>query len=596
MRRFAGSFDEKKRKFDIKLVFWLLSYVKEMKLLMGVAVIFLLLGAMLPMALPEVIQRAFDIYIPQGDIHGLFVIAGILLGINAALFFIQYLQVYIMTFLGQRIMYNLRLDIFSHIMRLPKRFFDKNPIGRIMTRVTSDVEALAELLQSGLVLIISESIMLVGILVFLLFKNWVLTLVTLLGTIPLLLLGMTVFRKKITVIYREMRSLVARINAFLQESIVGMDIIQLFNRQKRDMKRFQSLNESYYKTTIRALIINGTFFPFISFLSIFAKAFIIWVGGVQILKMQLTTGQLAAFLIFIEMFFKPLRELSQSYNIFQAAMAASEKITSIMDEPESVVYSVRNGFTGPLDGTIEFRNVWFAYDEENWVLKDVSFKIEKGETVAIVGQTGSGKTTIINLIGRFYDIQKGKILVDGVDIKEWDISALRRKMGIVLQDVFLFSGNVRENISLYNEEISLDEIREIVRFVNADKFIDKLPEKYETLIMERGKALSVGQRQLLSFARTLTYRPAVLILDEATANIDSETEKYIQEATLRMTEGRTAIIIAHRLATIKNAHRIMVIHRGELREAGTHDELIRRKGIYYDLYQLQYKDQESPGA
>jgi len=432
----------------------------------------------------------------------------------------------------------------------------------------------------------------VGILAFLLFKDWILTLVTLLGTIPLLLLGMTIFRKKITVIYREMRSLVARINAFLQESIVGMDIIQLFNRQKTDMKRFQSLNESYYRTTIRALIVNGTFFPFISFLSIFAKAFIIWFGGVQILKMQLTTGQLAAFLIFIEMFFKPLRELSQSYNIFQAAMAASEKITTIMDEPESVVYNVRDGFQGPLDGTIEFQNVWFAYDEENWVLKEVSFKIEKGETVAIVGQTGSGKTTIINLIGRFYDIQKGKILVDGVDIKEWDISALRRKMGIVLQDVFLFSGNVRENISLYNDEISLDEIREIVRFVNADKFIDKLPEKYETLIMERGKALSVGQRQLLSFARTLTYRPSVLILDEATANIDSETEKYIQEATLRMTEGRTAIIIAHRLATIKHAHRIMVIHRGRLRESGTHDDLIRRKGIYYDLYQLQYKDQE----
>ena len=596
MRQFAGAFDEKKRKFDIKLVFWLLSYVKELKLIIGVAVLFLLLGAMLPMALPEVIQRAFDVYIPQGDIRGLFVIAAILLGINTVLFFVQFLQVYIMTFLGQRVMYNLRLDIFSHIMRLPKRFFDKNPIGRIMTRVTSDVEALAELLQSGLVLIISESIMLLGIVLFLLFKNWVLTVVTLLGTIPLLLLGMTIFRKKITVIYREMRNLVARINAFLQESIVGMDVIQLFNRQKKDLKRFQDINQSYYRTTVKVLLVNGTFFPFISFLSIFAKAFIIWFGGVQILKLQLTTGQLAAFLIFIEMFFKPLRELSQSYNIFQAAMAASEKITSIMDEPESVVYSIEGGHQGPLEGTIEFQNVWFAYDEQNWVLKDVSFKIDVGETVAIVGQTGSGKTTIINLIGRFYDIQKGRILIDGIDIREWDISALRRKMGLVLQDVFLFSGNVRENISLYNDQISMDEIQKIVQFVNADKFIDKLPEKYETLIMERGKALSVGQRQLLSFARTLTYQPAVLILDEATANIDSETEKYIQDATLKMTEGRTSIIIAHRLATIKHADRIMVIHRGKLRESGTHDELINQKGIYYDLYQLQYKDQEAASS
>lgn len=596
MRQFAGAFDEKKRKFDIKLVFWLLSYVKELKLIIGVAVLFLLLGAMLPMALPEVIQRAFDVYIPQGDVRGLFVIAAILLGINTVLFFVQFLQVYIMTFLGQRVMYNLRLDIFSHIMRLPKRFFDKNPIGRIMTRVTSDVEALAELLQSGLVLIISESIMLLGIVLFLLFKNWVLTVITLLGTIPLLLLGMTIFRKKITVIYREMRNLVATINAFLQESIVGMDVIQLFNRQKKDLKRFQDINQSYYRTTVKVLLVNGTFFPFISFLSIFAKAFIIWFGGVQILKLQLTTGQLAAFLIFIEMFFKPLRELSQSYNIFQAAMAASEKITSIMDEPESVVYSIEGGHQGPLEGTIEFQNVWFAYDEQDWVLKDVSFKIDVGETVAIVGQTGSGKTTIINLIGRFYDIQKGRILIDGIDIREWDISALRRKMGLVLQDVFLFSGNVRENISLYNDQISMDEIQKIVQFVNADKFIDKLPEKYETLIMERGKALSVGQRQLLSFARTLTYQPAVLILDEATANIDSETEKYIQDATLKMTEGRTSIIIAHRLATIKHADRIMVIHRGKLRESGTHDQLIRQKGIYYDLYQLQYKDQEAASS
>jgi len=596
VRQFAGAFDEKKRKFDIKLVFWLLSYVKELKLIIGVAVLFLLLGAMLPMALPEVIQRAFDVYIPQGDVRGLFVIAAILLGINTVLFFVQFLQVYIMTFLGQRVMYNLRLDIFSHIMRLPKRFFDKNPIGRIMTRVTSDVEALAELLQSGLVLIISESIMLLGIVLFLLFKNWVLTVITLLGTIPLLLLGMTIFRKKITVIYREMRNLVATINAFLQESIVGMDVIQLFNRQKKDLKRFQDINQSYYRTTVKVLLVNGTFFPFISFLSIFAKAFIIWFGGVQILKLQLTTGQLAAFLIFIEMFFKPLRELSQSYNIFQAAMAASEKITSIMDEPESVVYSIEGGHQGPLEGTIEFQNVWFAYDEQDWVLKDVSFKIDVGETVAIVGQTGSGKTTIINLIGRFYDIQKGRILIDGIDIREWDISALRRKMGLVLQDVFLFSGNVRENISLYNDQISMDEIQKIVQFVNADKFIDKLPEKYETLIMERGKALSVGQRQLLSFARTLTYQPAVLILDEATANIDSETEKYIQDATLKMTEGRTSIIIAHRLATIKHADRIMVIHRGKLRESGTHDQLIRQKGIYYDLYQLQYKDQEAASS
>jgi len=585
-------FDEKKRKFDVKLVFWLLGYVKKHKFLMAVTVILMFLGALLPLATPEIIQREYDTYIPQADYNGLLAVALTLLVIRGVLFIAQFLQVWIMTYLGQKIMYSLRLDIFSHIMRLPKKFFDKNPIGRIMTRVTSDVEALAELLQSGMVLVIGDSLMLMGILVFLIFKSWMLTAVTLLATIPLLVLGMYFFRRQITVVYRKMRSLIALINAFLQESIVGMDIIQLFNGQKRQMARFQRLNGDYYKTTVKVLMINGLFFPFISFLSIFAKAVIIWFGGMQIMKMTLTMGELAAFLILIEMFFRPLRELSQSYNVFQAAMAASEKINGIMSEEESLVYSVSDGYKGPLNGLIEFSHVWFAYEAENWVLKDVSFTIRPGEKIAMVGQTGSGKTTIINLIGRFYDIQKGEILIDGVDIRRWDISSLRRKLGIVLQDVFLFSGNIQENITLYNDNITEEEVRSIVGYVNAEKFIDALPEKYDTVIMERGKSLSVGQRQLLSFARTLTYQPTVLILDEATANIDSETEKYMQEATARMTEGRTSIIIAHRLATIRNADRIMVLHKGSLRESGSHSELMSNKGIYYDLYRLQYRDQE----
>ena len=585
-------FDEKKRKFDVKLVFWLLGYVKKHKFLMAVTVILMFLGALLPLATPEIIQREYDTYIPQADYNGLLAVALTLLVIRGVLFIAQFLQVWIMTYLGQKIMYSLRLDIFSHIMRLPKKFFDKNPIGRIMTRVTSDVEALAELLQSGMGLVIGDSLMLMGILVFLILKSWMLTAVTLLATIPLLVLGMYFFRRQITVVYRKMRSLIALINAFLQESIVGMDIIQLFNGQKRQMARFQRLNGDYYKTTVKVLMINGLFFPFISFLSIFAKAVIIWFGGMQIMKMTLTMGELAAFLILIEMFFRPLRELSQSYNVFQAAMAASEKINGIMSEEESLVYSVSDGYKGPLNGLIEFSHVWFAYEAENWVLKDVSFTIRPGEKIAMVGQTGSGKTTIINLIGRFYDIQKGEILIDGVDIRRWDISSLRRKLGIVLQDVFLFSGNIQENITLYNDNITEEEVRSIVGYVNAEKFIDALPEKYDTVIMERGKSLSVGQRQLLSFARTLTYQPTVLILDEATANIDSETEKYMQEATARMTEGRTSIIIAHRLATIRNADRIMVLHKGSLRESGSHSELMSNKGIYYDLYRLQYRDQE----
>ncbi len=586
-------FDDKKRKFDIKLVGWLLGYVKKHKMLIIFTVLLMIIGAALPLATPEIIQKEYDEFIPAADFDGLLSIALILLGIRLVLFFTQYMQVYAMTYLGQKIMYNLRLDIFSHILRLPKRFFDKNPIGKIMTRVTSDVEALAELLQSGLVLVISDSLMLMGIVTFLFLKNWLLTMVTLVATLPLLFLGMYIFRRHITIVYRRMRSLIAQINAYLQESIVGMSIIQLFNRQNLESSKFRKINGNYYDSTVQVLIINGLFFPFISFLSIIAKAAIIWFGGIQIMKMNLTMGELAAFLLFIEMFFRPLRELSQSYNVFQAAMAASEKIDSIMSEPESDVYALEGGRTGSVEGRIEFQHVWFAYDEENWVLKDVSFTIEPGESIAIVGQTGSGKTTIINLIGRFYDIQKGRILVDGTDIREWDISSLRKSLGIVLQDVFLFSGNIHENITLYNDDISQDEVRRIVSYVNADKFIEKLPDKYDTVIMERGKSLSVGQRQLLSFARTLSYKPAVLILDEATANIDSETEKYMQDATEKMISGRTSIIIAHRLATIRNASRIMVMHKGELREMGTHEELIAEKGIYRDLYELQYKDQES---
>ena len=584
--------DAKKRKFDIKLFFWLFKYLKEYKLTFVFSLFLIIGSSILALANPYIMGRGVDKFIMKNDPKGLLTLVIIFLGINIVILLFGYLKTYLMVYLGSKVMYRLRNDIFEHIVRLPKRYFDKTPIGKIMTRVTSDVQALNELLTSGVVVFLGDLLMLAAILVYLFIMNWRLTLILLLSTIPLLILSATIFRRKVVLLYRKQREIIAKINAFLQESIVGITVIQLFNRVKLNKENFKELNEANFTARYKSMLANATFFPFVSFLSVLGKAIIIWYGGLQYLKSNLTLGQIVAFLGYIEMFFRPLRDMSQKYNIFQAAMAASEKIKSIMNEKESAIYNTIDGYKGDIKGKIEFRNVWFAYDDDNYVLKDVSFVIEPGEMVAIVGQTGSGKTTIISLLGRFYDIQKGNIFIDGVDIKEWDILYLRKNLGIVLQDVFLFSGNVKENISLYNESFEDEYIREVINYVNADKFIERLPNELETPILERGKSISAGQRQLLSFARSLAYNPKILILDEATSNIDSETEQYIQEAIEKITKERTSIVIAHRLSTIKKATKIIVIHKGKIREIGTHNELMNKKGIYYDLYQLQYKEQE----
>lgn len=580
------------KKFDIKLFFWLWKYIQQHKFFLIGLLLLTTLYSLLSLAGPYLSKIAIDKYIRGGDAEGLLRFVLMYLALMCTIFFANYAQVFLMTLFGQKIMYKLRLDIFDHLNRLPKSYFDKNPIGKIMTRVTSDVESLAELLTSGVATLAGDFLMLGGIIVVLLLINVKLTLV-LLAMLPILLIGMRIFRIKITPLYRKERELNTKIIVFLQESIVGMSIIQLFNRQKRNMADFDENNESYYDVSVKSLMVNASFYPFVNFLSIAGKALIIWYGGVQFLKLNISVGEIVAFLTYVEMFFRPLVDLSEKYNIFQAAMAASEKISQVMHEPQSPIYATENGYAKPLVGNIEFRNVWFAYNDENWVIKDMSFTIDAGKMVAIVGHTGSGKTTLINLIGRFYDIQKGDIFVDGVNLRDWNIEYLRRHLGIVLQDVFLFSGNVEENITLYNEAITPDRVRKVVESVKGDEFIDKLPQGYETPILERGKSLSVGQRQVLSFARTLAYDPKILVLDEATANIDSETEKYIQHATEKLIEGRTSIVIAHRLSTIKNADTILVLHKGELRESGSHDKLFAQQGLYYDLYQLQYKDQDN---
>jgi ATP-binding cassette subfamily B protein len=544
-----GQEENLSRKFDPKLIWWLLSYARDKKVFGVFAVVLIVAGTLLSLMGPLVTQKIVDKSLLSGKEDALIVLVVALLALKIFDFVVKYFQIVVMTLLGQRVLKNLRLDVFYRMLRLPKSYFDTNATGRLMTRVTSDVEALNELLTSGLVVFVTDVIVLVGIVFFLAFINWKLALVLIvLG--PVVVLAFSSFKKRIQVVYRKERTITAKINTKLQETISGVGVVQLFNRERKAAAEFGSINEDMYHNSVSAVRLWATFFPLIGFLSHVAKALVIWYGGSMVLKNYMTIGQVVAFLSYVEMFFGPLRDMSEKFNIFQSAMAASEKVASVFAEPESIEYSsIGVGQKREaVDGLIEFRNVWFAYNNENWVLKGVSFSMSAAERVAIVGQTGSGKSTIISLIGRFYEIQRGAILVDGVDIREWDISSLRDHLGFVLQEVFLFSDGQAEN----------------------------------------SRAMSVGQRQLLAFERVLNRNPSILILDEATANIDTETELEVQKATRLVTQGRSSIVIAHRLSTILDSHRILVLHKGELRESGTHEELLAKHGIYRDLYELQF--------
>lgn len=601
-----------RRRFDPRLLLWVLSFARGRRIFAGYVVVLIVAGALLSLAGPWITKTIIDNSIRRESEEALLLFVVIYLGFQLFNFLVKYLQIFLMVSLGQRVMKNLRLEVFRHLLHVRKGFFDKNPTGKLMTRVTSDVEAMNELLTSGLVVFVGDLMILVGIVVFLLLVNWKLALATL-SLLPLLFVALRIFREKITGLYRNERTIVARLNAFLQESLGGVAVIQLFRRQLYNAQLFSRINTEYFENSVRSVHVYASFFPFVSFLSMASKGIVIWYGGRAVIGRELTLGELVAFLSYVEMFFGPLRDMSEKYNIFQAAMAASEKITGTLSEPQSPEYpavtasatkpttiaaaatraSAAAGHRAELMGEIEFRNVWFAYNDENWVLKDVSFRVGAGETVAIVGHTGAGKTTISSLLGRFYEIQRGAILVDGVDLRDWDIAWLRRNLGIVLQDVFLFSGTVRENMTMYADGFDEERLLASVRALQAEHFVARLPQGLSTPVLERGKSLSVGQRQLLSFVRVMLRDPRILILDEATANIDSETERLIEEATVRLTARRSSIVIAHRLSTIRGADRILVLHKGSLKEQGTHAELLERHGLYRDLYELQYREQES---
>lgn len=513
-------------------------------------------------------------------------LALIYLAIISIRFISGYSQSVLTATFSQKAMNDLRHDVFAHLQKMPVKFFDQNPVGRLVTRVTNDIRTIDEMLASGVITIVQDVILILVIVCLMLILNWKLALVSFI-ILPFVLFTIQIYKNKTRVVYREVRKHLAALNSTLAEHIAGQKIIQLFNQYFFKRDEFSRINQEYFKTSVAQLKLFAFFRPIIHVSSQIAVAFIIWYGGGQILHNLITIGLLMAFTEYIQKLFEPINEFTEKFNLLQGALAGAERIFDLMDQkPEDYRDELHQGLK--LDGEIEFNNVWLAYNDEEWVLKDISFRVKPGEKIALVGHTGSGKTSIVNLILGMYPYQRGSIMLDGKVLQKYALADLRNNIGIVQQDVFIFSGNIRENIALNNHELSYDEIKQVAQYVNADKFIAKLPAGYEEPVMERGATLSTGQRQLIAFARVLAYNPSIFVLDEATSNIDTETEILIQDALHKIMEKRTSIIIAHRLSTIQYVDRIIVLHKGEIVEEGTHFELLDRRGLYYDLYRLQY--------
>lgn len=592
--------------YDAQLARRLLRYLRPYQWRVVFALVLTLAVTPLELVTPYLFKVGVDSYIVPVVEHrlardvGMRGILWVALAFIATLFLsftVQYVQIRVMQRVGQQTMYDLRGEIFRHLQRLPMSFYDRSPVGRLVTRVTTDVDALNELFAAGIVTMLNDFVLLVGIAVFLLWLNWQLALMAF-SVLPLILLVTGLFRGKVRDANRRIRTAIARINAFLQEHISGIAVVQLFNREHRARQHFEKLNRTHMLAYKDAILAFALFYPAVEFLSVTAVALLLWFGGLRVLAGTLTVGVVFAFMQYAQRFFRPIQDLSEKFNILQTAMASSERIFKLLDE------SVPAG--GPAEaielrqprGEIEFRNVWFGYRgganpaNEDWVLRDVSFRVAPGQTVAIVGHTGAGKTTIIQLLLRFYEIQRGEILLDGVDIRRFSAGELRRHFGIVLQDPFLFSGTLESNVRLGTEAIQRDAVERALVEVGLGPFVRALPAGVRTPVTERGATFSVGQRQLVSFARALAHNPRFLILDEATSSVDTKTELLIRAALDRLLEARTALVVAHRLSTIQHADRILVFHKGRLREQGSHQELLALRSIYYRLYQLQYKEQE----
>jgi ATP-binding cassette subfamily B multidrug efflux pump len=592
--------------YDAQLTRRLLKYLRPYRWHVALAVSITIGVTAMELVGPYLFHVAIDDYILPGfggaithsaALAGLWWAVVVYAGSIAGGFGLQYVQVRIMQWVGQETMYDLRKEIFEHLQRLPMSFYDRTPVGRLVTRATTDVDALNDLFAAGVVAMLNDFVLLFSMAAVLMKWHPYLALATL-SPLPLMIVLTYYFRNKVRDANRRIRTAIARINGFLQEHVSWMAVVQLFNRERKSQQQFAELNRIHmvaYKDAIDAF---AFFYPAVEFLSMLGVALLYWIGGVRVINGTLEIGVLVAFMIYAQRFFRPIQDLSEKFNILQSAMAASERIFKLLDEPVTIVSPERVRALPAPRGEIEFRNVRFAYHggatpkEEDWVLRDVSFRVEPGQTLAIVGHTGAGKTTIIQLLLRFYDIQRGQILLDGVDIREMELQDLRRLFGIVLQDPFLFTGTLESNVKLGTETIDRATAEQALREVGLGPFVESLPQGIETPVTERGATLSVGQRQLVSFARALAHNPKFLILDEATSSVDTKTELLIREALDRLLEGRTSVVIAHRLSTIQHAHRILVFHKGRLREQGSHQELLALRGIYYRLYQLQYKEQE----
>lgn len=575
---------------DVSLLRRLTQFLKPYKGYVFVAVLFTVVTSVLVPLRPYLTKVAVDENIAHKDWDGLLTTLLLIFSVLLAQGIISYGTQILMQWVGQQTVYDLRTQLFERLQKLSLRFYDTNPIGRLVTRVTSDVEILNEVFSSGLVIIISDILVIVGIVVYMFTISWQLSLVTI-AILPLLLWATAVFRKKVRSNYREIRKQVARLNSFLNEFISGIGIVQLFQQEKSQYDKFESINRSHADAQIRTVFYFAVFFPVVEMLAGIATAIMLWYAAGDVLSGAMQVGTLIAFIQYFEMFFRPVRELSEKYDTLQNAMASSERIFVLLDETSFVEDAPNATPLQEFKHSVEFRNVDFGYSPDIPVLKNVSFTVKKGETVAIVGATGAGKSSIINLLTRFYEFQGGSILIDGQDIRTVQQQSLRARIALVLQDVFLFSGSIGHNISLGNEHISPERIEQAAHAVGAGGFIERLPMKYDTPVMERGATLSVGQKQLISFARALATDPDILILDEATSSVDTATEQLIEQAIQRLLVGRTSIVIAHRLSTVQRADKIIVLHHGEVREQGSHQELLARNGLYARLYRLQYRDQ-----
>jgi len=590
--------------YDAKAARRLLTYLTPYKRLVAVA---LLLTAGLNLVRqigPLLTKWAIDDYVApaaggairlESAFNGIAMLTIAYLCSLAVTLFVGYFQDVLLNTIGQRVMYDLREQIFGKLQSIEVAFYDNNPVGRLVTRLTTDVDSLNELFTSGLVEVLGDIVLIAGALGMMFYFNWKLALVSL-TVVPLLWLATMWFRRGAREGFRQVRTKIARLNAFTQEHISGAQVVQLFNREKKAFRQFTEINTAHKQANLDTIFYYAVFYPLVNLISAIGIAAIVWYGGGQVIQNAITIGTLVAFLQYTQRLWQPIQDISDKYNVFQAAVVASERVFRLLDTPNRIESPERPVLPSAGEGgrgRIEFRNVWFAYKDEDWVLKNVSFTVEPGESIALVGHTGSGKTTITNLLMRFYDIQRGEILLDGVNIRDWDLDSLRQNFAVVLQDVFLFSGDVAGNIRLGKSEISEERVEWAAREVRAAGFIEKLPHGYATTVRERGAGFSVGQKQLISFARALAFDPRILVLDEATSSIDTETEQLIQQAIERVMAGRTSIIIAHRLSTIQRADQIIVLHKGEIREMGSHQNLLAKRGVYYKLYQLQYKEQSA---